>query len=228
MTRDEWNQLAATVYGMWEGSGDAQSFLGSSAGAADSVNPASATAQTDGARLLQSAANSSSSPGDIERLAQSAATAESELAARRDENVRPSKSTQTSQNSGSGDSTAATVLKTAGMVTGVGPLVTGLLSLFGGSDDKPEQTPLVQYTKPDAIGVDAGLAADRSLVSIAYGQNGQPRSTSPNSSAQGAQIQVNVQAMDSRSFLDHSDDIAQAVRNAMLRSHSLNDIVSEI
>jgi hypothetical protein len=34
--------------------------------------------------------------------------------------------------------------------------------------------------------------------------------------------------MDSRSFLDHSDDIARAVRDAMLRSHSLNDIVSEI
>jgi hypothetical protein len=41
-------------------------------------------------------------------------------------------------------------------------------------------------------------------------------------------IQITVQAMDSRSFLDHSDDIARAVREAMLHSHSLNDVVGEL
>jgi hypothetical protein len=39
---------------------------------------------------------------------------------------------------------------------------------------------------------------------------------------------VNVQAMDSQSFLDHSSDIAQAVRNAMLNMSSINDLVSEL
>jgi hypothetical protein len=34
--------------------------------------------------------------------------------------------------------------------------------------------------------------------------------------------------MDSRSFLDHSDDIARAVRDAMLNMHALNDVVSEL
>jgi hypothetical protein len=34
--------------------------------------------------------------------------------------------------------------------------------------------------------------------------------------------------MDSRSFADHSDEIARAVREAMLRSHSLNDVIAEI
>ena len=43
-----------------------------------------------------------------------------------------------------------------------------------------------------------------------------------------AQITIQVQAMDSRSFLDHRDEIAQAVREAMLNSHSLNDVVSEL
>jgi hypothetical protein len=41
-------------------------------------------------------------------------------------------------------------------------------------------------------------------------------------------ITVNVQAMDSKSFLDHSHDIARAVREAMLNSNSLNDVVSEL
>ena len=42
------------------------------------------------------------------------------------------------------------------------------------------------------------------------------------------QIVVLVNAMDSRSFMDHSDEIAQAVRTAMLNSSSLNDVISEM
>ena len=42
------------------------------------------------------------------------------------------------------------------------------------------------------------------------------------------QITVQVQAMDSQSFLDHSDDIAQAVRQAMLQSSVLNDVIREV
>jgi len=34
--------------------------------------------------------------------------------------------------------------------------------------------------------------------------------------------------MDSKSFLDHSDEIAQAVREAMLGSHSLNDVIADL
>jgi len=41
-------------------------------------------------------------------------------------------------------------------------------------------------------------------------------------------VTVQVQAMDSRSFLDHSAEIARAVREAMLNMHSLNDVVSEL
>ena len=42
------------------------------------------------------------------------------------------------------------------------------------------------------------------------------------------QITVNVQAMDARSFLDRSSDIAAAVREAMLNMHSINDVVNEL
>ena len=44
----------------------------------------------------------------------------------------------------------------------------------------------------------------------------------------GQQITVQVQAMDSQSFLDHSDDIAQAVRQAMLNMNSINDVVTNL
>jgi hypothetical protein len=42
------------------------------------------------------------------------------------------------------------------------------------------------------------------------------------------QITVNVQAMDARSFLDRSGDIAAAVREAMLNLNSINDVVNEL
>ncbi len=42
------------------------------------------------------------------------------------------------------------------------------------------------------------------------------------------QITVNVQAMDARSFLDRSNDIALAVRDAMLNLNAINDVVNEL
>lgn len=42
------------------------------------------------------------------------------------------------------------------------------------------------------------------------------------------QITVNVQAMDARSFLDRSSDIAAAVRDAMLNLNSINDVVNDL
>ena len=49
------------------------------------------------------------------------------------------------------------------------------------------------------------------------------RATSP-----APQITVNVQAMDARSFLDRSSDIAAAVRDAMLNLNSINDVVNDL
>jgi hypothetical protein len=48
------------------------------------------------------------------------------------------------------------------------------------------------------------------------------------STSQGHSILVQVQAMDSQSFMDHSQQIAQAVRQAMLNSNSLNDVIQDL
>jgi hypothetical protein len=42
------------------------------------------------------------------------------------------------------------------------------------------------------------------------------------------QISVSVQTMDAQSFLDNSDQIAQAVRGAMLNLSSINDVINDI
>jgi hypothetical protein len=127
-----------------------------------------------------------------------------------------------------GSSTAETVLKTVGMITGVGPIATGLMALFGSRRSETTIEPAL-YEAPQSINLESGLTADRGFTAISFAADGTPRQASrSNVAASTPPIQINVQAMDSRSFLDHSDEIARAVRDAMLHSHGLNDVVSEL
>jgi len=153
----------------------------------------------------------------------------------------------------SGSSVAGEIGKTALNIftsgLGLAPLVSGLAGLFGGSDPSTPP-PLVKYAIPRPIQITAANSRDGGALSFAdYGQNGTVRSFDSNwassdsdasnlvaatqaapaqTSAPAGHIVVNVQAMDSRSFLDHSQEIAQAVREAMLNMHALNDVVSEL
>lgn len=112
----------------------------------------------------------------------------------------------------SSGSTAGNIAKTASDMLGIGgllsPLVTGLLGLFGGGGSSTPP-PLTTYSAPPSINFEA-----------AY-QGG-------SSASAGQQVTIQVQAMDSQSFLDHSEDIANAVRQAMLNSNSLNDVVNDL
>jgi hypothetical protein len=107
---------------------------------------------------------------------------------------------------------------------GISPIVTGLLKLFGGgSSSSPAEVALPKYTAPGAVRLDAGLVGGE-LAAVDRGVGDRVRVTG------GATTQVTVQvnAMDSRSFLDRSDEIAKAVRLAMLESHAINDVVAEL
>ena len=50
-------------------------------------------------------------------------------------------------------------------------------------------------------------------------------SSGTSSSSGNSQVTIQVQALDSQSFLDRSQDIALAVRQAMLQSTVLNDVI---
>jgi hypothetical protein len=120
------------------------------------------------------------------------------------------------------------------------PLVTGILHLFGGGDE-PATPPLVKYAMPPSLAIEAAASAsgveyldyDQFGFPRAYGQR-PPASEAPppavggGSGAPAPQITVNVQAMDARSFLDRSTDIAAAVREAMLHLNSINDVIGEL
>jgi hypothetical protein len=132
------------------------------------------------------------------------------------------------------------------------PLVAGILKLFGGGQD-PAPPPLVKYAAPPAASFEAAQWGDQ-ISDADYDQTGLPRlylgggtanpaGTNPataDAAAYGASagpgpsvpsapvVTVNVQAMDSRSFLDHSQEIARAVRDAMLNLNAINDVVSDL
>lgn len=115
---------------------------------------------------------------------------------------------------------------------GMAPLVSGLLSLFGGGS-APAVPALAKFAMPDRIGFQ-GVETAGGIAVGGYDQMGMARAYQASAAAlpaqatQAAQITVNVQAMDARSFLDRSGEIAQAVREAMLNGNAINDVVNEL
>jgi hypothetical protein len=126
-----------------------------------------------------------------------------------------------------GGSTAETVLDDV-LKSGFGlmPIVSGIMSLFGGGQSTPP--PLVDYQMPDTIDYQAaevngqivGGDSDQSGGARGFGSSGP--------TIEGAGVNVTVQAMDAQSFLDRSSDIAAAVRNAMLNLSPINDVVNDL
>jgi hypothetical protein len=151
-----------------------------------------------------------------------------------------------SAGSGGGGGTNILSLATSALGGGLGiiPLVTGLMGLFGGSSEPP---PLEKYMMPDQLWL-TGADTANGIQDADYDQFGMPRlysdatsgtsqqlssslttsSASSSSSTASSPISVTIQAMDSQSFLDRSSDIAQAVRQAMLTSNSINDVVNDL
>ncbi len=136
----------------------------------------------------------------------------------------------TAKSSG-GSSTASSVGSTIESVLGFGlglsPLISGLVSLFGGGGSSAP-APLVPYVAPLPVHAQAGISGSTAgAFGVDTADGGLPRAA-PAAGSSTTAITVNVQAMDSQSFLDHSDDIAQAVRQAMLQSTTLNDVIRAV
>ena len=136
----------------------------------------------------------------------------------------------TSTKGSSGASTASTIGSTLESVFGLGlsPLISGIVSLFGGGESS-QPTPLVPYIAPPTVSATAGIgSASSGAFGVDTAAGGLPRPVPAASASSTTQVTVQVQAIDSQSFLDHSDDIAQAVRQAMLTSTTLNDVIREV
>jgi len=107
------------------------------------------------------------------------------------------------------------------------PILSGLLHLFGnGTSNTPP--PLAKFALPPSVAFQAANVAGPQTSGVDFSQSGTPRVIGSAPSSASQQITIQVQAMDSRSFMDHSQDIARAVREAMLNMHALNDVISDL
>jgi hypothetical protein len=165
-------------------------------------------------------------------------------------NAQVAASTAAADSSGSGGGSIAASIASTVLKSGFGlvPLISGLLGLFAGGGT-PAPAPLLKYVLPTPISFQTA-ETEADVGSADYDQMGMPRvygagaasGTAPASPASLAsssgggdasgrpapQITVNVQAMDARSFLDHSNEIARAVRDAMLNLNAINDVVNDL
>ena len=138
--------------------------------------------------------------------------------------------TQNTTTKGGGSSTGATAGTIASSVLGGGlslsPLISGLLSLFGGDSSQGPVAP-APFRLPTPVQINAGVSGGSTgqVSQVSYDGGGQPRAQA---SSPAPQVTVQVNAMDSQSFLDHSDQIASAVRQALLTSNSLSDVISDL
>lgn len=114
---------------------------------------------------------------------------------------------------------------------GLVPLGLKIAGLFrGGGADEKAAAP-AQYMPPPSLALEVANTESMAagFTRVERGEGGRPRVVEPEKTMMmQPQVTVNVSAMDSRSFLDRSEDIARAVRDAMLHMHPVNDFISEL
>jgi hypothetical protein len=169
----------------------------------------------------------SSETGDLAQLA----TQLQRTLAEAPQNVSQSSKKSSSQSSDSGTSVGSVVGQvlshTLSSGFGLASLVSGIVGLFGSKPEEP--APLVHFALPTAVHVEAGLSErTQQFSSLSYSQDGLARSAQPQVPSVVSSAMAPPQLVDSQWFMDHSSQIAQAVRDAMLNSTSLNDVVTDL
>lgn len=94
----------------------------------------------------------------------------------------------------------------------------------------PVQATVRTGVTPTATGSQTRSASPPTQVAGGRGSSSGLTASTPGGqlATSGHQVHVHVSALDTQSFMDRSNDIAKAVKNAMLQSSSLNDVISEI
>jgi hypothetical protein len=110
-------------------------------------------------------------------------------------------------------------------LAGLGLKIAGL---FG--KKKPEPATFTPFELPPSLSLEAANTSNilSGFPRLDRGQGNEPRSFRSEPALQQPQVVVNVNALDTQSFLDRSSDIARAVRDAMLHMHPINDMIGEL
>jgi hypothetical protein len=109
------------------------------------------------------------------------------------------------------------------------PLLGGIAGIFGGrTSDTPVES-FARYLRPERRDLEIGISPSTEAYYVASRSHtvaaGQAHENS--GSRPVPQVVVQVNALDTRSFLDHSADIAKALREAVLNSTTVSDVLNE-
>ncbi len=106
-------------------------------------------------------------------------------------------------------------------------LVPALRFLGGGERQINENRLPIPFSMPDAIRLQTAAGVHNPYTGVDYDQRGTPRVVEASSGQMTPNITVQVSAMDSRSFIERSDEIAKALKDALLHSHAVADVLTE-
>jgi hypothetical protein len=124
----------------------------------------------------------------------------------------------------SGNGLASVFTGGFGGLGGIGSLVSGIVNLFGGGKKNPPA--LTPFHLPDSQQRTASIGAPSSGSGVTAAVGSSAHATGVYGTP--GQTQAPPSNTDSQWFVDNSNNIAQAVKTAMLNSNSLNDVVSEV
>lgn len=119
--------------------------------------------------------------------------------------------------------------KSGGLASGLigslflSPLWKGLASLFGGGSE-PKTVQLTPFQQPQSANFDlpaANLGGSTASSTVAPATPKTPAANANN-------VNITINAMDARSILDRSDEIAAAVRVAILSGNNVSESVNEL
>lgn len=173
---------------------------------AEAVNAAAGGAGKNSARQAEILLGSG---GDTSPATGEAAAVFGELAARLEGLIKPA--------------AAAGTGGWQGLVSSLNPILGGILRLFGGGGDEPTVS-LPAAVRPSAARYDMGFSGeDGGYYFVDRDATGAVRTM--RASGQPAVV-VQVEAMDSRSFLERTPEIAEALRRALLESEGMQSVLS--
>ena len=109
--------------------------------------------------------------------------------------------------------------------SGLGGLVSGLISLFGGGKSTPP--PLVEFQLPQSQ-EQTVYVSPKGSTNYEGTAIEQPNTTNPTGGVYAGVSQAGNFAMNGQALQYQSSQIAQAVKTALLNSSSLNDVIAEI
>lgn len=110
-----------------------------------------------------------------------------------------------------------------GLVSTLNPMLGGILRLFGGGGSEPAVS-LPAIVRQTTARYDLGFAGgDNGYYFLDRDATGAARVVRPSGPPA---VVVQVQAMDSRSFLDRTPEIAEALRRALLESEGMQSVLS--